>query len=254
MLARLCALVFTMMLAWPAVAAQMVRVGGYDFPPFVETDAGGKHFGLTLDLIAALNAAQSRYEFTFVPVSARRRYGDLQEGRFDAMFFESPEWGWAGKTYPVEFSNVFLRGGEIFIAQAQPGRGQDFFADIKSKRIIGILGYHYGFANFEADPEILAKSFNIKLVNSNRSSIEMVLAGRTDVAVVTDSYLWSYLKQNAGAAERLLVSDRYDQIYNHRILVRRDGPIDTAAVNALLADLDKAGTLAKLWTNAGVTR
>lgn len=254
MVLRLCAMALSLILAFPALAAEVVRVGGYEFPPFVESDAGGKHSGLTLDMIAALNAAQSKYEFTFVPVSARRRYADLQEGRFDAMFFESPEWGWMGKSYPVDFSNVFLRGGEVFITQAQAGRGQDFFADIKGKRIVGILGYHYGFANFEGDPDALTKQFSIKLVNSHRSSIEMVAAGRTDVAVVTDAYLWSYLKKNPGAADKVLVSDRYDQIYNHRIMVRRGGPVDAAAINALLADLDKAGTLTKLWANAGVTR
>jgi polar amino acid transport system substrate-binding protein len=239
--------------AGAAEAAQLVRVGGYDFPPFVESD-GGVPRGLTLDLMDALNKRQAEYEFRFVPVSPRRRYADFVESRFDVMFFESPEWEWSEKGYAVDFSNVFLRGGEIFIAPAKPGRGQEYFSDIKGKRIVGILGYHYGFANFNADPDHLGRSLGMKLVNTHRSSIEMVLADRMDVGVVTDAYLWAYLARNPDTAARLLVSERYDQIYNHRILVRRGGPVSVAIINTLMAEMDRDGTLDRLWRSAGVMR
>lgn len=241
-------------LAATAEAAEVVRVGGYDFPPFVEVDAGGQPKGLTLDLIDALNKAQSHYEFRFVSTSARRRYSDAAAGHFDLIFFESPEWEWAAKGLPVDFSNVFLQGGEVYIAPAKAGRGQDFFADLKGKRIVGILGYHYGFANFVAEPEVLTRDWGMKLVNNHRSSIEMVLADRMDVAVVTDAYLWAYLSRNPSAQDRLLISDRYDQRYNHRVLVRRGGAIDVDSVNKLLTGMEKDGTLARLWKAAGVVR
>lgn len=252
-------LFFTMLLAGLALfagageAAQVVRVGGYDFPPFVENE-GGVPKGLALDLIDALNKRQSDYDFRFVPVSARRRYAELVENRYDVMFFESPDWEWSEKGYPVDFTNVFLRGGEVFIASAKPGRGPDYFNDIKGKRIVGILGYHYGFANFNADPDHLTRNLGMKLVNTHRSSIEMVLAERMDVGVVTDAYLWAYLARNPDAAARLLVSERYDQVYNHRVLVRRGGPVPVAAINRLLADMDKDGTLDRLWRAARVVR
>jgi ABC-type amino acid transport substrate-binding protein len=234
-------------------AAQVVRVGGYDFPPFVE-DAGGQAHGVTLDLLAALNQSQSDYEFRFVPTTARRRYADMEEGRIDMVFFESPEWEWAEKGYRVDFSNVFLRGGEVFVALKKPGRGQDYFSGLAGKRLVGILGYHYGFAGFNSEPEALAKTWNMKLVTSHKSSIEMVLAERVDMAVVTDSYLNAFLKKNGEAADKVMVSDRYDQIYNHRAVIRRGGPIDLAAVNRLLAERDKDGTLGRLWKDAGISR
>lgn len=237
-----------------AKAAEVVRVGGYEFPPFVEPDPSGQHKGLTLDLIDALNKAQSRYEFRFVATSSRRRYSDIVAGHVDVIFFESPEWEWAARGLPVDFTPPFLQGGEVYIAPAKPGRGQEFFSELKGKRLVGLLGFHYGFANFLADPDILAKSFNMKLVNNHRSSIEMVLADRMDVAVVTDSYLWSYLRQNPNARERLLISERYDQRYNHRVLVRRNGPIDVDTVSTMMAGLEKDGTLARLWKAAGVMR
>lgn len=237
-----------------ASAAEVVRVGAYDFPPFVEVESGGPVKGLTVDIIDALNKAQGQYEFRVVSTSARRRYADVGAGLFDLIFFESPEWEWTAKGAAVDFSNVFLQGGEVYIAPAKPGRGQEWFADLRGKRLVGILGYHYGFANHVAEPEVLAKDWGMKLVNNHRSSIEMVLADRMDVGVVTDSYLWAYLARNPAARERLLVSERFDQRYNHRVLVRRGGPIDVDNVNRLLAELDKGGTLARLWKSAGVVR
>jgi polar amino acid transport system substrate-binding protein len=247
--------VAVLILGWagPGRCGDIVRVGGYDFPPFVEIGQGTVS-GLTPDLLAALNNAQSRYEFRFVPTSARRRYSDVAEGRFDVMFFESPEWEWTQRNAAVDFSDVFLTGGEVFVAPAKPGRGQEWFDQLKGKRLVGILGYHYGFADFNADPAVLALDWNMKLVGSQTSGIEMVLAGRMDVGVVTDSYLWAYLKRNPDAAGKLLISQRYDQRYNHRVLVRRGGPIDSAAVNGLLDQLRRDGTLHKLWRQAGVIR
>ncbi|MEW5726673.1 MAG: transporter substrate-binding domain-containing protein, partial [Pseudomonadota bacterium] len=106
----------------------------------------------------------------------------------------------------------------------------------------------------DADPQRLAREFNMKLVNSHSSSIEMVALGRMDVAVVTDAYLWAYLARNPAVKDKLLVSDRRDQLYNHRALVRRGGPITVDRVNALLADLEKSGKLGALWRKAGVVR
>jgi ABC-type amino acid transport substrate-binding protein len=236
-----------------AQAAELVRVGGYDFPPFVEDSATAPR-GLTLDLIDALNKAQSEVQFRFVPTSPRRRYGDLSEGRLDAIFFESPEWEWAEKGYPADFSNVFLRGGEVFIALNKPGRGQDYFADLKGKRLVGILGYHYGFAGFNSDPDTLARTYGMKLVTTHRSSIDMVVGERVDIGIVTDAYLHAYLQRAPEIAGRLLVSDRYDQMYNHRILVRRGGPLSSATVNRLLAGMERDGTLARIFRDAGVSK
>ncbi|MBC7908378.1 MAG: transporter substrate-binding domain-containing protein [Rhodospirillaceae bacterium] len=248
----LLALALTAVTLFSVQAAELVRVGGYDFPPFVESDASGQPKGLALDLVEAFNKAQTKYEFRFVPTSARRRYADVAEGRFDLLFFESPEWEWTAKGHPVEFSNVFLTGGEVYVASAKSGRGQEWFADIKGKRVVGILGYHYGFTHFEGNPDILNREWGMKLVGSHRSSIEMVLAERMDVGIVTDAYLWSYLARNPETASRLLVSERYDQQYNHRVLVRKGGPMNTDTVNRMLASMERDGTLDRLWRAAKV--
>ena len=234
----------------PAVAGQTVRVGGYEFPPFVEAD----ETGVTAALIARLNDVQTQYRFQFVPTSARRRYAELGEGRFDVMFFESPDWEWTERKVPVHFTDVFLSGGELFVALAQPGRGQDFFRQLKGRHIAGIQGYHYGFAGFDADPDRLARDWGMKLVKSPKSSLDMVLAGRVDLAVVTDSYLWGYLSANPDAKGKLLVSDHFDQRYSHRVLVRDGGPIGVGDMNRLMADLKRSGALDAVWAETGISR
>lgn len=236
--------VMAAVLGRPADAAQVVRVGGYDFPPFVETE-NGKTTGLTMHLIDALNQMQPDYRFEFVPVSARRRYGDLEAGAFDVMFFESPQWEWQDRKLAVDFTKVFLHGGEVYVAQAKDGRGQDYFDDLTTKSLVGILGYHYGFAGFDADPEHLAKRFDIKLVNSHKSTIELVLNGRRDIGVVTLSYLRRYLRDNPKAKDQLLVSQRLDQPYDHRVLVRRGSAVSVEIMDMLMDRLAQHGLLAQ---------
>lgn len=237
----------------PAVSArEIIKVGGYEFGPFVDVDPAGKASGLTLELIERLNAAQDHFVFQFVLTSPSRRYKDFEDHRFDMVLFESADWGWTEKHLPVVASDVFLTGGELYVAQAQPGRGQEYFTDLTTKRMVGILGYHYGFANFEADPAVLTRQFKLTLVNNNTASIELILKDRGDIAVVTDAYLKRYLRLHPEAAGRLLVSERFDQRYHHRALIRDGAAISVSEFNQLLSTMTRDRTLAKLWHDFGL--
>lgn len=141
-----------------------------------------------------------------------------------------------------------MRGGEIYIAPAEPGKGQEYFDNFKNKRIVGIKGYHYGFANFNSDPEYLIKNFNMELTPSNAGSIKMILAGnRGDIAVVTRSYLAMYLNEHPSDRDKLLLSTKLDQVYQHRIILRRNIQITIGEINGLLTALKNNGKLDVLW-------
>lgn len=249
---RVCLIILGLMAALPAWAGQTVKVGGYEFSPFVDMNAGGKPDGLALRLIEAMNAHQDRFTFQFVPTSPNRRYKDFEDRKFDVILFESPDWGWAERKLPIQASRVFLDGGEIYITQAKPGRGQEFFADLTGKRMVGILGYHYGFAGFEADPTVLASRHSMTLVNNNAASIEMILKDRGDVAVVTDAYLKRWLHGRPEAKDKLLVSERFDQRYAHRALVRNGAAITISDMDRMLSAMDLDGTLTRLWREYGI--
>ena len=145
----------------PAQAAQLVRVGAAHFPPYTIRPENGADTGLLPELVEALNALQKEYQFVLVPTSIPRRFGDLKEGRTDMAIFENPEWGW--KDIPHTTVDMGLEDAEIFVAQREEGRQQDYFSDLKGKRLALYSGYHYEFANFNADPKFLADTFKATL-------------------------------------------------------------------------------------------
>ena len=78
----------------PASAAQLVRVGAAHFPPYTVRPEQGADTGLLPQLVEALNALQTDYQFVLVPTSIPRRFRDFQQGRVDMAIFENPKWGW----------------------------------------------------------------------------------------------------------------------------------------------------------------
>jgi ABC-type amino acid transport substrate-binding protein len=161
---------------------------------------------------------------------------------------------------PIEATHTFLEGGEVYITLKKSGRNQDFFTSFKNKNIAGMRGYHYGFANFNADPKFLTNNFNMILLDNNADSIKLILRDRIDLAVVTKMFLNRYLKDHPGAQGQLLVSKRFDQIYAHRILVRRSFTPGAKYMEQLLIKLagipklkNRSGPLTDLWKRWGVT-
>jgi ABC-type amino acid transport substrate-binding protein len=229
----------------PAQAAQLVRVGAAHFPPYTIRPENGADTGLLPELVEALNALQKEYQFVLVPTSIPRRFGDLKEGRTDMAIFENPEWGW--KDIPHTTVDMGLEDAEIFVAQREEGRQQDYFSDLKGKRLALYSGYHYEFANFNADPKFLADTFKATLTYSHDSNLLMVLRGRADIALVTRSYLFDYLKRNEKVADKLLVSQRIDQVYHHYSILRPAAPITGEAFGKLLQELRDNGQMLKIF-------
>ncbi len=51
---------------------------------------------------------------------------------------------------------------------------------------------------------------------------------------------------------KILVSDKFDQKYNHTILVKNNTGISLDEMNALLSKMEKAGELSALWEKNGL--
>jgi hypothetical protein len=245
---RIVQTVFCVVLSYLAgqslLAAQLIKVGAYNFPPYVIQAESALPQGLLPDVLAALNQQQSAYRFELVPTSVTRRYRDFQSARFDIMLFESPAWGWQG--IPMGTLDMQVEDAEVYVAKAEPGRGQEFFTQFKGKRLALYRGYHYGFANFNADPKYLAREYNARLSYSHESNLLMVQRGRAEITVVTLSYLHSFQNDYPEQRGQLLVSTKADQIYQHKALLRSQAPIGFAALGALLQQLRSQGQLGKL--------
>jgi ABC-type amino acid transport substrate-binding protein len=159
--------------------------------------------------------------------------------------FENPDWGWQKVAHTS--IDMGLEDAEIFVAQREPGRGQDYFADLAGKRLAVFSGYHYAFANFNPDPKYLAEHFNATLTYSHDSNLLMVARGRADIALVTRSYLSDFMVRNADMAGQFLVSERIDQVYHHYALLRPKAPITGEAFSALLKRLRDSGEMLKIF-------
>ena len=226
-------------------AAQVVKVGAYNYPPYVLKAESEQPQGLLPDLLAVLNQQQNDYHFELVPTSVTRRYRDFQHARFDIIMFESAAWGWQD----IALTNLDLQveDADIYVAKAEPGRTQAYFEQLKGKRLALYTGYHYGFANYNADPEYLTREFNAMLNYSHESNLLMVQRGRADITVVTRSYLHSFERMFPEQRAQLLTSSKADQIYHHEALLRPQAPINSATLGALLQQVGSEGLLRKLY-------
>ena len=212
-----------------AHAKNVVKVGGYEFPPYIEI-VDGRASGLTVELISELNKIQPSYHFELVLTTPIRRFKDYQQCLFDAVFFEDPNWGWLQGNHIISNSPVIATDSEVFIALKQFAKSQAWFDNLDDKTLIGILGYHYQLANFENNPSILENEYKMTLLSSHKKSIELVLKKRSDMAIVTRSYLNQYLNKYPESKKKLLISERVAQTYKNQLLIR---PTHQLNVNTL---------------------
>lgn len=211
-----------------------VKVGGYEFPPFVEKS--GKD-GMVSELITKINRSQDKFHFIFVETSANRRYRDLEDKKYDLIFFEDEAWSWGKSKFQYLKTGVILNGGENFIALNKGSRDQSFFDSFENKKIRAIFGYHYNFANMKTDPEMLRKK-GISLSESNEENLKDLLKERVDIVVMNSFVLDNYFKKDKILKDKLLISSKRDQTYNLRILLNKSSSISAQEIESLtLANL-----------------
>ena len=229
-----------------------VTVGMYPFAPFVETKGKGGEEGMTIDLITALNKLQKKYYFKAIRIPPKRRYQSYKDGHYDVIFYENKAWGW--QDIEINASRVYQTGGEVYVALRQSGRGQEYFDRFDDKRMMGILGFHYGFADFNSDEKFLQNKFNMSLSQDNETNLSKLLKQRGDIVVITKAYLQRYLKIYPGVKERLLISEKLDQEYNHTVLVRPDSDVSVAEINNMLDELARSGKMKVLFEKYGISQ
>lgn len=229
----------------------IVKVGATEFPPYIEITPDGKVSGIVRETIDYMNSIQQDYKFVAIPASAMRRHENFKKNIFDLSFYDNIDWGWDKSQ--VDASKVFMRGKEVYIARARPGRDESYFLSFKDKTMVGMLGYHYGFANFNSDPVFLRNKYNMQSSTSNESSIKMILYERGDIAVVSDAYLNWYLSIHPDAKDKLLVSKKVDQNYLHTIIVRKNIRPTVAEMNKLLTKFRQSKEFKSIETRYGVT-
>lgn len=237
--------------AGQAAAQQVVTVGAAYFPPYVVKSEQSLHPGLLPQLLDALNQLQDDYLFINRPTAIPRRFSDFKEGRNDMAWFENPAWGWQGIEHEVV--DMGLEDSEVFVARSDSERDQGYFEQLTNKRLALFNGYHYAFAGFNATPEVLRKNFNATLTYSHDSNLLMVLHNRVDVAAVTRSFIDDFLQRHQQYVGKLLISDRVDQSYRHKALIRPGAAISPAEFADMLERLRANGQMAAIFEPFHIT-
>jgi len=230
----------------------LVVLGGYHFPPYVESKAPDG--GLSLALMDALNSLESSYRFQFFKTSPGRRYADFRQGRYDVAFLESPAWGWRAKDIAFEATPPLLHGREVYVARAEAAATGDVFEAPDARRLAGMIGYHYAATEMEATPERLREDYDIMLNTSQVRNLRAVLSGRVDLAIVTEAFLDRYLDRHPDVAEQLAVGPEPDHTFTLHGLVRPESPIDAATLTRLLKRLTARGNLDPILARFRVAR
>lgn len=230
--------------------SRVVKVGVVEFPPYIQIEANGQVKGMIAVLFEFLNSTQKEYYFQPVVTTAMRRHRDFKNETYDLSFFDNIDWGWDKNT--VDATNVFMTGKEIYIALKKPERGETYFSDFSQKSMVGMLGYHYGFAGFNSDPNYLRKKFNMQTATSNEGSIKMILFERGDIAIVSDAFLNDYLKRHPEDRPKILVSEKVDQKYTHTIIVRKGTRPNVQEMNVLLEKFKQSKQFKDLQDKYGI--
>lgn len=242
-------------IAWAQTLADqktlIVKVGVVHFPPYIEVEANGKTGGMIMELLNYMNSIQSTYKFEPVQTSAMRKIRDFKNGSYDLSFFDNLKWGW--DKADVDASTVYMRGKEVYIAKKKPGRGQNYFNDFTGKSMVGMLGYHYGFANFNADARYLRKKYNMQASTSNEGSVKMILRDRGDIAIVSDAFLHWYFITHPEARSKILISNKVDQHYLLTVIVRKDIRPSVQEINALLGKFKQSKQFKSMEERYGIT-
>jgi ABC-type amino acid transport substrate-binding protein len=231
-LLHLCVLLPLILTSTAFAKRKHILVGAYGFAPYYDLEKGR---GLTNDVLEILNSLQDEYTFSVTEIPSKRRYQSFTDNKVDMILFEDPRWGW--KKIPHWEFETNTQDAEIYIAHKKNALNQSYFDSLKDKKIAGILGYHYGFANFNSDENFLRSKFNISLVSHNVASVRLVLHDRVELAVVPRSFIRLYVKEYPNAKAELLLSDKVDQTYDLKFLVNPKTKMDKKFVTGLMRDL-----------------
>lgn len=248
-----CLFLSSLLISFSAWSAEpiVVKVGATEFPPYIEISSDGRVSGIIAETIDYMNSIQKDYHFVAIPASAMRRHESFKKNFFTVSMYDNIEWGWDKSQ--AEASQVYMRGKEIYIARRKPGRDENYFNNFEGKSMVGILGYHYGFANYNSDPTYLSKKFNMQASRNHESSIKMILYERGDIAVVSDAYLNWYLIKHPEDRAKLLISKKIDQNYLHTIIVRKNTRPTVAEMNKLLTKFRQSSEFKSIQFRYGVT-
>lgn len=207
--------------------------------------------GLSKSVIDGLNEVQKDFKFIFKSIPTKRLYSEVQKGLVHVAAFHNMHWGWDDTQ--VDKSLDLLSTGDVYIALKDKNKDQSFFDNVGKTSMIGVLGFHYKYANFTTDVETLKNEYNTQTVADESTVIKIITKKRAEIGVVSLTLLNYIKKTDAKTYKKLLISDRYDTQYVRHFIVSKNAPITAQQLNDILKKLSKSGKLKKIYAKYGLT-
>ena len=206
--------------------------------------------GLAKDIVAAINQSQKEYylEHTFLP--AEKLQNEVKNKGVHVAAFHNLKWGWEGQR--LQRSLVMLQGSDVFVTLKAYKNSSDLFRLGKDVSKLGVKGYHYRFNYGVKEEAKLKKEFNMGLLEKERSVLDAVLSKEAQVGVVSTMLLHYFELKNPNEYKKLLVSKKYDSIYDMYYVFPKDAPISETAFNDLLKLIAKNGTMEIIYQQYGL--
>ena len=211
---------------------------------FVELDARGQARGAIVDFVHQMNEVQDRYQFELQVVPRRRL--DLMFRQQQGDVFPLAAKVWADPELNLDPTRTILRTGDVYIARADnPYGGAKVFDELAKRNLAGVLGYHYGLFENNADERAVRQRFKVQFLPNDEAVLKFVLLGRAEVGILSEAVLAQSLADPA-LRSRLIIAAQYDSRVDLSNLVRRGGPIGVADMNELIERMEKAGHVDRL--------
>lgn len=217
-------------------------------PPFF--DAYGKT-GAGPDILNAMNAVQNKFIFRYKNVPPLRKNQAVSEQWIDISMWDNLKWGWSQDN--VKQSLALIRSQDVYIASASSKENRAFFNDFTSKKIVLVSGYHYNFLNKERDINKINKTYNAVVVRTEEAAINMLLAKRAEIAVVSTSSLSWFALKNHQSKNIFNIADKVDSEYTRHFIIPNSAPINVEELNEIMMLIYKKGLLNKVYRKYNLT-
>ncbi len=242
-------LILILPLGVSAKEPKTVIVGIYPWSPYVNYYPSST--GVSIEFVKLLNSFQKDFKFVTKEIPAKRRYDLIKNGTVDIILFEDANWDWKGRD--VLFSNQFAikgvpyKDGELFVALKEKTTDQKYFDNLKDKKILITLGYHYAFTNFSTDDNYLKKHFDLDICPDPEGIIKKLLKNRGDIGLISQSLLKQYTLKNPQDKDKFFIATKMDSVYSLLIVIRKNGSISKNQIDFILDKLDKDGLAEKFF-------
>lgn len=221
-----------------------VKVGAYEYG-VVYYFQDGEPNGIVPIVIRMLNEIQTEFEFQLAETSSRRRYQSVASGEVDLILLESSQWEW--QAYDVSFSEPIVTETDVYLALADRKDHDQLFADVTRNPMLCVLGFHYGFADFNADPAYLQDNFDVLLRYNEKEVLDGLLAGEAPIGIVSEGFLARQIVTDPDLRHQVVSADKPDAVYDLVSVLANSSPITLADFNRLIDQLHATGEVERLW-------